>query len=95
MIRIDFEISNPFKHKPWKSLWQGEWIVSKNKTFHIGFFRYAYNILEFKLDLRWKGHDHAGPCLDIGIFGCEMVIALNDTRHWDHENNTWVKYDAE
>lgn len=92
MIRIDFSIANPFKHSPWRDLYQGEWLITKNKAFEIGFFRYAWNLVEFELDLRWWGRSHAGPSLEIGLFGWQMRIAIADTRHWDSETNSWQKY---
>jgi hypothetical protein len=95
MIRIDFSLGNPFKHKPWRDLYQGEWLITKNTVFEIGFFRYAYNIAEVTLDLRWQGSDHAGPEFEIGLFGWQMRLALKDTRHWDYQNNTWQKYDTD
>ena len=92
MIRIDLVIANPFKHKPWKSLYQGKWNISKNKTLEIGFFRYAFNIAEISLDLRWKGSDHAGPIVELGLFGWQIRIAIPDHRHWDSVNSRWHNY---
>lgn len=95
MIRIDFAIANPFKHKEWKDLYQGEWLISKHKVLEIGFFKYAWNLVEFELDLRWCGSDHAGPKLELGLFGWQVRIAIADTRHWNQKINSWEKYNTD
>lgn len=95
MIRIDLSIANPFKHDPWKCLYQKSFVVGGNKVLEIGFFRYARNIAEFELDLRWKGRDHAGLSLDVGFFGWEMSIAIVDNRHWDHDTNSWQVHNTD
>jgi hypothetical protein len=89
MINLHFSISNPFKHKPWRDLYQGNWRVSKNKTLEIGFFNYAYNLFEIAVDLRFQGRDHAGLSFEIGILGWQASIALVDNRHWDTDKNGW------
>jgi hypothetical protein len=92
MINLHFSIANPFKHKPWRDLYQGDWRVSKNKTLEIGFFNYAYNLFEISTDLRFWGRDHAGPEFEIGILGWQARIALVDNRHWNTDKNSWQTY---
>jgi hypothetical protein len=93
MIDFRLSIKNPFKHSEWRDLYQGEWLITKNKVFEIGFFNYRYNLFEFHLDLNWFGSDHAGPELNLNILGYEVRIALHDTRHWNHEENKWHIYE--
>lgn len=92
MFRFDFTIQNPFHNEtksPWQSLYQGEWIVSKNKTLEIGFFRYTYELFGISLDTRWRGQDHAGLSLEINMFGWKACISLPDHRHWNSGKNRW------
>lgn len=89
MIYCSFNIANPFKHEPFKNYWQGEISVSKNKTLEFGFYKYAWNLFEFQLDLRFWGHDHAGPSIEIGVFGYTTRLGISDNRHWNTTANTW------
>jgi len=89
MIYCSFNIANPFRHEPFKDYWQRDIPVSKNKTLEIGFYRYAWNLFELQLDLRFWGRDHAGPSLEIGIFGYTARLGISDNRHWDNTANTW------
>ena len=93
MIRFGFAVQNPFKYKEWRDVYQGSWSITKNKTLEIQVSRYAYNLLEFELDTRWSGNDHAGPKLEIGLFGFEFSVGIVDNRHWDYENNCWEKHE--
>lgn len=95
MIRINFAIANPFKHSPWRDLYQGSWPIGKNKVLELEFCRYAWNLVEFALDLRWQGQDHAGPKFELGLFGWHARIAIADTRHWDPTANTWIEHYAD
>jgi len=92
MINFNLGIQNPFhseKKSPWQSLYQGEWIVAKNKTLEIGFFHYTYELLGINVDTRWRGSDHAGPSLEINLFGWQACISLPDHRHWNSNENRW------
>ena len=89
MIDFSIHIANPFKHDSFKSYWQQDIPITKNKTFEIGFYKYAWNLFEFRLDLRWWGHDHAGPSLELGFLGYTARIGISDNRHWNSVANTW------
>lgn len=95
MIRFSLSVRNPFKlwHRDWSSIRQYEWIVSKNKTLEIGFFRHFYDILSVSVDLNWRGRDHAGPEVEIYFLGVGFRAAISDHRHWDQANNNWKIYE--
>ena len=95
MISLYFQIQNPFKHKPFKSYWGRVWSVSKHKDFEIQFMKYAWNLFEFNLNLKWFGSDHAGPAIEINLFGWTLNVALHDKRHWDHDADDWEIYPDE
>lgn len=89
MLRINIALGNPFKHSPWKDYFQKEYKLSQNKSLEIGLYHYAWNIIDFELDLRWKGQSHAGPMLEIGLFGYQFMISIRDHRHWNSHTNNW------
>jgi hypothetical protein len=89
MIHFNFSIANPCRYQQFKDFWQKDLTVTKNKTLELGLYRYAWNLFEFALDLRWWGHDHAGPSLELGILGYTARIGIADRRHWNNTANTW------
>ncbi len=93
MISFSFNIANPFKHEPFKIYWQRDIVISKNKNLEIGFYRYAWNLFEFQVDLRWRGSDHAGPSFEINVLGYTARLGISDSRHWDSTTNDWQKHD--
>lgn len=96
MIYFDFTIQNQWHNEtkhPWKDLFQGEWELTKNKTFELRFDYYTFDWFEFSLSTRWRGQSHAGPKLDLRILGLGVTIALRDNRHWNDDANRWVDYD--
>jgi len=89
VIQFNFTVANPFQHESFKDYWQKDFALTKNKTFELGFYRYTWNLFEFQLDLRWRGVDHAGPSLEIGLFGYTARIGISDNRHWNYDTNDW------
>lgn len=98
MIGFNFTIQNPGhndKKHPWRDLFQGEWMLSKNKTFECIVDYYTYDWFEVDLDTRWRGEDHAGPRIALRILGFGVRVALRDNRHWNYDKNRWVDYSNE
>lgn len=95
MIYLNFSIANPFKHDSFKNYWERGFLITKHKCFDIGFYKYAWNLFEFQLDLRFQGSDHAGPSLEINILGYTARVGISDTRHWNSVQNCWETYDQE
>lgn len=79
---------NNFKNIFWKDK-----RLSKNKSIEFEGFIYSEHLLNFELDLRFTGRDHAGASFEIILFGYGFSIRFYDHRHWDYKNNTWEKYD--
>jgi hypothetical protein len=95
MIYFDFTIQNPWhneKKRPWRDLNQGDLAVTKNKTLEWCIDYYTYDWFEIGIDTRWRGQDHAGPRLQLRLFGLGIDIALRDNRHWNNDANRWVDY---
>jgi len=93
VISFRFSVANPFKHESFKDYWQKDISISKNKTFEIGFYRYAWDLFELSVDLRWAGSDHAGPSFEINLLGYTARIGISDNRHWNSTTNSWETHD--
>lgn len=89
MITFSLTVANPFKHQAFNSYWQGEYALTDHKTAELGFYKYAWNLFELEIDLRWRGRDHAGPSCELGLFGYTVRIGISDNRHWNTVTNDW------
>ena len=92
MIELSLIIKNPLHNEvksPWKSLYQWEKLITKNKIFEIGFFKYSYSLFEFNLTTNVWGSNHAGPDISLSVLGYEIHLGLHDRRHWNYETNDW------
>lgn len=91
MINFHFSMRNPFRHKEWKSIWEKDSLIRfwKNKAYNIDIDFYLYNLLELALDLNFTGSDHAGPRLQVRVFGLGFSFGIYDIRHWNSKTNTW------
>lgn len=96
MITVSFIVRNPWHNEtknPWRDIYQQAWPLFKHKTLEVGIFKYAYNLFELSVGLNFRGSDHAGPSLNISLFGWEIYVGLPDSRHWDYKNNCWEAYE--
>ena len=94
MIKTTLQITNPFAKDSFK---QASWFkvgkLTKNKSWELQVWKGSvYELLKLELDLAWRGHDHAGPNLSVGVLGIEITIKIYDNRHWDYEKGTWQTY---
>lgn len=98
MIRLSFNLKNPWHNEqkqPWRDFYQRAWRLSKNKTLEICFDFYPYTLAQFNLDTTWRGRDHAGPEISLGLVGLGLQIQIVDNRHWNYDTNDWRIYDRE
>ena len=63
--------------------------LSKNKYFESQVVYSDHNIFKFVLDLSWSGRDHAGPNIQISLFGYDLMVGIYDIRHWDYKKAKW------
>ena len=63
--------------------------ITKNKTFEFQIYYYLDFLLTFKIDLFFRGKDHAGPHLEFSILGFYISFLFYDNRHWDYHKNNW------
>lgn len=66
--------------------------ITKNKTFHLEILRHAFYIFSFSLDLTLTGEDHAGPSIELNLFGYEIQVGVRDNRHWNYDKDCWEVY---
>lgn len=71
--------------------------LSKNKTFELQLDRpnpiYS-EIFKFYINWSLKG-DHAGFKLLFSVYKLFFFcLDINDNRHWDYDNDCWVKYNG-
>ena len=46
--------------------------------------------LTIDLSLELKGSDHAGPSIELSIFGYGFRLEIPKARHWNYEENCWL-----
>lgn len=99
MFKITASLSNPFfKEMDTPQMdfyyWEGPVFSTKALSVQVSKFE-ASELFSFMVDLNWRGSDHAGPKLDIGMLGLNFMIDFYDTRHWNYEQNRWYKHGEE
>jgi len=86
MINLDFTISNPFS-KRFRILASKCKMLTKHKAVEANIYCTA-NII--KLSLVYSSRqDHAGLCIEVGLFGYECELNFYDTRHWNYKTHYW------
>lgn len=63
------------------------------KFWEVQLYRSA-DIFNFEFRISTK-EDHAGINLGLGLLGLNFDFNFYDSRHWDHKNNEWHRYDQE
>jgi len=64
--------------------------IMSNTYYFIFICSFLGSIFHFQFS--WsKKTDHAGFIFDLTIFGFSIMFIIYDNRHWDYDNNTWVK----
>jgi hypothetical protein len=98
MIYLNFSLSNPWyvpnntpegKKRDYANLYLNHGKISENKYWEIELVKDRERILSFEFSLSWRGRDHAGINLNLGILGFELAGRIYDVRHWDRANNKW------
>lgn len=98
MFYFKFNISNPWRYTGQDRVVNyvcKDWSLSKNKNAEIQISKWglADSLMEFVIDLRWRGHSHAGPNISMEIGGYFFCIRLYDHRHWNYKKNDWDDHD--
>lgn len=78
-----------------KPIWNKSGSFTKRKHWELELYRDFSYFLGAKLDTCWRGRDHAGPSIQLTVFGYTLRAAAYDSRHWDYETNDWEVYTEE
>ena len=92
MILLHLSLSNPWAKENFKNLFCRSGMITKHKAWEFEVCRHAYDIV--KIDFQWSvKSDHAGPSLELCLFGYGVEAKIYDTRHWNRETNSWEVYE--
>ena len=89
MVSFTLSIPMPWSSGEFRPLWSRAAAVTKLRAFEIEFYRDAVKLIQIRLRLDWTGRDHAGPEIELGLFGYVCAMRLYSTRHWDYSHNCW------
>lgn len=92
MLRFSFAVKNPWAKDVHCKVFERSGVLYGNKHFETEHYYSNYNLFYFLLDLSWRGEDHAGPEVELTLFGFSMRYKIYDARHWDYSMGTWVSY---
>lgn len=92
MLRIDFHIANPWHNNNFKNIYCKSGLFSKNKAYEFEIIKHSYDFLSIHFSTAVKGVDHAGPRIELALFGYSISFKIYDTRHWDYDKNDWETY---
>lgn len=90
MINLNLCITNPWSDL-FKHVYARTGKLSKHKAWEFEIYR-SDTVAEFELRASTR-QDHAGVTLGLGLLSWTLRAQIYDTRHWDYEAKTWVKYD--
>lgn len=92
MIYSKFSIANPWSKDDFKNLWSWSGFVAKNKAWELEIISDKSNLLHIEFGLSFRGQDHAGLRLELGLVGFAVLFRVYDCRHWDYDKNQWAVY---
>ena len=67
--------------------------IAKNKSIELEIIKHSKTFFCLQADICFRGKDHAGPGVGIGMLGIEVWVQFYDHRHWDFQKNTWEQHD--
>ena len=88
-MKLYFEIINHHARENFENLYNISGNITVNKSWEFEIIRYSRDFVRLLIDLSWKGRDHAGPEILIGLFGYSMSAKIYDNRHWNWETKDW------
>lgn len=92
MFNIRFTIVNPWHKNEFEPIWSKWGNITENKGWEIEICKNSSDILLFDVDISWRGSDHAGPSILLGLFSYFIHVKICDKRHWNYDANTWEEY---
>ena len=92
MIDIRARITNPWGKNNFKNIYCTSGDLTKNKAWEFEITYYSPTLLGFVCTCNFRGRDHAGLRLELGLLGYSVTLNVYDTRHWDIERDCWEVY---
>ena len=92
MLYFGLKINNPFSRGNFKNLFSRTWNIAGHRYLEFEIYKID-QLIEIEFVVEWKGSDHAGPHITIGLLGREVSLLLYDNRHWNYETNDWEVYE--
>ena len=90
IISLRMQISLPFESFNNLGCLYGR--IGKNTAWELEHTQYGGSL--FDIEFSWSiREDHAGLEMGLGLFGYGISFRIYDTRHWDNETNSWMKYE--
>jgi hypothetical protein len=90
MIRCAFSLSWPWTDR-FKSLGSISGQLTQYKCWELEHYYHSRILAEFKFSITSRT-DHAGLRVTAGLIGYNISATIYDSRHWDHNSNTWEIY---
>ncbi len=92
MIKIRFEIQNPWSRNRFKNLGSINGHITKNKHWELEHTLYDGLLLDFNFEIT-TNRDHAGLDLVIGVMTYSIHFSIYDVRHWDYGRGCYINHD--
>lgn len=92
MISFDIQLINPWSRHHFESIWCRDQKIIGNKSYCVEVLRNSKILFSLNINLNWRGHDHAGPTINLGFMGYELCGQIYDHRHWNYQLNNWEIY---
>lgn len=92
MINLFLRITNPWRRDEFSNVYCKSGLVTTHKMWEFQIYRHSIVLIDANISVSWEGSDHAGSGIQVGLLGVVMSFNVNDTRHWDYENNCWEIY---
>ena len=86
---ILISLTNPWYKENFKNLFCRSGLITEHKAWEFEVCRYSYDLLKISFDWSLRC-DHAGPSLELCLFGYGVEAKIYDTRHWDYDNDCWA-----
>lgn len=98
MINFDLRITNPFVKQQDSIIRNATWFHripwERSVELEIGNISPG-SLIDISLSSDFKGYDHAGPSLELSLFGYGFIIEFQKGRHWNYKKDCWLEnYDV-
>lgn len=90
MLRLSISIKNPVAKDVNLRVYDCNKKLSKHKHFEAEHYYCGYFLFKLMIDISWRGEDHAGPEIELCLFGYSARYKIYDTRHWNYEHGRWM-----